>query len=252
MVYVKWILAIVLLLSTLAGMLYFLTMDNSDHSADELTSFRSPIRIQSSTVRSFPSTGYEDYSRKEHYDDGADRDGSISGRLAIFVQTEEPTQETHLSDDWFELDDKYEDEDRRFATSELPLSITDQSSNQQYVSKNDLPNSTNFPPIIVEPYQSTDNTDPEPTSRKSTRLFPANYPFTSGHQNSFGIPIEDDEHLMRILNMIRNHSDHSFSSTTAANVHSVTRVSPTLPNFNRPTNSHNLRPTQEGKSFIII
>lgn len=59
--------------------------------------------------------------------------------------------------------------------------------------------------------------------------------FTSGHQNNFGIPIEEDERILRMLNeqLIRNekkkkNSTEYLPTTTDSNVYR-TRVSPTLP-----------------------
>lgn len=78
---------------------------------------------------------------------------------------------------------------------------------------------------------------------KSTLMFPSEetlkfFGFTSGHQNNFGVPIEEDERMLRLLNeQLRlaaekepNNSDGSVNvrSTTDSNVHQ-TRVSPTLP-----------------------
>lgn len=84
---------------------------------------------------------------------------------------------------------------------------------------------------------------------RSKLLFPSketfeNFGFTSGHQNSFGIPIEEDERILRMLNyqMISSQPKESkqnqnddfllLSITTDANIHQ-TRVSPTLPNIKK-------------------
>lgn len=59
--------------------------------------------------------------------------------------------------------------------------------------------------------------------------------FTSGHQNNFGVPIEEDERILRILNaqlMNSNSNDKELASTTDLNVYR-TKVSPTLPILNR-------------------
>lgn len=80
-------------------------------------------------------------------------------------------------------------------------------------------------------------------------LFPSketleNFGFTSGHQNSFGIPIEEDERILRMLNYEMLNSQPKkpelnqrddfllISITTDANVHQ-TKVSPTLPNIKK-------------------
>lgn len=80
---------------------------------------------------------------------------------------------------------------------------------------------------------------------RSKLLFPSketlgNFGFTSGHQNSFGVPIEEDERVLRMLNeemlksqLKQNRSgEPQISQTTDANVYH-TRVSPTLPNFKK-------------------
>lgn len=81
---------------------------------------------------------------------------------------------------------------------------------------------------------------------RSKLLFPSketleNFGFTSGHQNNFGVPIEEDERVLRMLNeqMISNQrklnqSDEFWLSsiTTDSNVYQ-TKVSPTLPNIKK-------------------
>lgn len=80
---------------------------------------------------------------------------------------------------------------------------------------------------------------------RSKLLFPSketleNFGFTSGHQNNFGVPIEEDERILRMLNeeMIKSQQkqnqsgDYQISQTTDANVYH-TRVSPTLPNLKK-------------------
>lgn len=83
---------------------------------------------------------------------------------------------------------------------------------------------------------------------RSKLLFPSketleNFGFTSGHQNSFGIPIEEDERVLRMLNhqlaslniepKPKKSNDYVvLSITTDANVHQ-TKVSPTLPNIKK-------------------
>lgn len=81
---------------------------------------------------------------------------------------------------------------------------------------------------------------------KSKLLFPSketfeNFGFTSGHQNSFGIPIEEDERVLRMLNhkmlssqpKLNESADYFLLSiTTDSNIHQ-TKVSPTLPNIKK-------------------
>ncbi|XP_037817584.1 uncharacterized protein LOC119607653 [Lucilia sericata] len=65
-------------------------------------------------------------------------------------------------------------------------------------------------------------------------LIPANVVrFTSGHQNSFGIPIEDDERILRLINGLFP----SNQPATTSSVDSLVKVSPTIPPVtqNKPT-----------------
>lgn len=104
---------------------------------------------------------------------------------------------------------------------------------------------------------------------RSKLLFPSketleNFGFTSGHQNNFGVPIEEDERLLRMLNdqMLnsqrkQNQSDDfliSSSITTDANVYQ-TKVSPTLPNlkksFSTTERIHAANVTTDDGKFIF-
>lgn len=97
---------------------------------------------------------------------------------------------------------------------------------------------------------------------RSKLLFPSketleNFGFTSGHQNSFGVPIEEDERVLRILNyeMInsqpreqkqKQNADFTLLSiTTDANI-LHTKVSPTLPNIKK-----NFAPTERIRAINI-
>lgn len=106
---------------------------------------------------------------------------------------------------------------------------------------------------------------------RSKLLFPSketfeNFGFTSGHQNSFGIPIEEDERVLRMLNhQLANQNNEPklkqsndfllIDITTDANVHQ-TKVSPTLPNIKKNlATTERIRPvnvtTDDGNSHII-
>ncbi|KAL7740822.1 hypothetical protein ACLKA6_013673 [Drosophila palustris] len=68
--------------------------------------------------------------------------------------------------------------------------------------------------------------------------------FTSGHQNSFGVPLEQDKRMLQLLKDLLPKPQ----STPAANVHLLTRVSPTLPppsgvNSGRPTEAMTTTPS---------
>ncbi|XP_073821109.1 uncharacterized protein [Musca autumnalis] len=59
--------------------------------------------------------------------------------------------------------------------------------------------------------------------------------FTSGHQNSFGIPIEEDERILRLIDGLS--PSHVPPPSTAATAESIVKVSPTIPPVtqNKPT-----------------
>lgn len=239
----------------MAAIVFFFTLDTSEDAMHGAT--QPPrMRIQSTQIRNLPPASIEDTSPNVYYDDDADKDSSISGRLAIFVQTEGPSFDIRLTDDSFTLNEHYvstiAEGSPRFATttksSTVPMiepgfNVNMEETTEEVKSKqhDDYPNNV------------------EHATGKSTRLFPAdwqNFPFTSGHQNSFGIPIEEDERLLHMIAEQSAQSDLSdrqgHVSTTAANVNSATRVSPTLPNLHHPTDSHSLRPTQEGRFLVIV
>lgn len=86
--------------------------------------------------------------------------------------------------------------------------------------------------------------------------------FTSGHQNNFGVPIEEDERILRMLNaeMLNSQrkanksgkSDTPIVSTTDLNMYR-TKVSPTLPILNKIATTtteriRSLNATEDGKS----
>lgn len=87
----------------------------------------------------------------------------------------------------------------------------------------------------IEPTEDEDLTESKimfPT--KETLEF---FGFTSGHQNNFGVPIEEDERVLRMLNeqLIRREKNRNGSdvyTTTTDGYAYRTRVSPTLPVIN--------------------
>ncbi|XP_061390789.1 uncharacterized protein LOC133326126 [Musca vetustissima] len=68
--------------------------------------------------------------------------------------------------------------------------------------------------------------------------------FTSGHQNSFGVPIEEDERILRLIDGL--FPGHVPPLTTAAYVESMTKVSPTIPpvRHSKPTDPMMLTATK--------
>lgn len=87
------------------------------------------------------------------------------------------------------------------------------------------------------------STDTEDDNTETRIMFPTKetlefFGFTSGHQNNFGVPIEEDERILRMLNeqLIRREKDRNGSdilTTTTDGYAYRTRVSPTLPVINK-------------------
>ena len=85
--------------------------------------------------------------------------------------------------------------------------------------------------------------------------------FTSGHQNNFGVPIEEDERVLRMLKdqLIKAEEDriatrdYLVSSTTDTNSYR-TRVSPTLPIINKfdATTERLMNSSDDGKLNYTI
>ncbi|XP_013109570.2 uncharacterized protein LOC106088543 [Stomoxys calcitrans] len=72
---------------------------------------------------------------------------------------------------------------------------------------------------------------------EAAALIPSNsVRFTSGHQNSFGIPIEDDERILRLINGLFPSRESSTNAHTVAAT-AAAKVSPTIPPVinNKPT-----------------
>lgn len=102
---------------------------------------------------------------------------------------------------------------------------------------------------------------------RSKLLFPTKetleiFGFTSGHQNNFGIPIEEDERILRMLNeqMLMSQRkanksvDYFMGSTTDSNIYR-TKVSPTLPILQKndaTTERIRYNVTDDGEFFVIF
>ena len=73
---------------------------------------------------------------------------------------------------------------------------------------------------------STTTTTTNPTTQQTVQ-----YGFTSGHQNNFGVPIEEDERILKRLNdeLIRIHNGTTTPRMATTTNEYRTKVSPTLP-----------------------
>ncbi|KAG4078593.1 hypothetical protein HA402_003240 [Bradysia odoriphaga] len=97
-------------------------------------------------------------------------------------------------------------------------------------------------PKLTKEFERPETTDPDEDFTETKILLPTKetlefFGFTSGHQNNFGVPIEEDERVLRMLNeqLIRREKNQngtdSYMTTTDGYAYR-TRVSPTLPVIN--------------------
>lgn len=97
-------------------------------------------------------------------------------------------------------------------------------------------------PKLHKEFEKLEPTDIDEDLTESKIMFPTKetlefFGFTSGHQNNFGVPIEEDERVLRMLNeqLIRREKNRNGSdlyTTTTDGYAYRTRVSPTLPIIN--------------------
>lgn len=166
----------------------------------------------------------------EHYTNTDERSTvSISGILATVVRNEE------MSDVEFEPSDE--------VVESSTSSVVKPTKSDVYVpghrNTQILEIST---PKLNKEFERPETTDADEDYTETKILLPTKetlefFGFTSGHQNNFGVPIEEDERVLRMLNeqlirreKNRNGSD-SYTTTTDAYAYR-TRVSPTLPVIN--------------------
>lgn len=128
-----------------------------------------------------------------------------------------------------------------------------------------LANSPQHPTLILNAEHNSEENNVD----RSKLLFPTKetleiFGFTSGHQNNFGVPIEEDERILRMLNeeMVnsqrkanKSQSTTLIASTTDLNMYR-TKVSPTLPILQKSdaTTTERIRSpngTEDGKSREI-
>lgn len=72
------------------------------------------------------------------------------------------------------------------------------------------------------------------------------YEFTSGHQNNFGIPIEEDERMLNFLKVKNKVKFMVQSSTTESHY----KVSPTLPIVSNKLKDNQQNNTEEGELYL--
>lgn len=166
---------------------------------------------------------------------------SITGRLAVFLQNPLIDSNHHRDDDDERTSGRIYVE--QITNSPSPAIIAAATITKPPKREN-FSRNTQILEISTPKLMPNDNIDddeilPDDDLDKKL-LFPTKetlefFGFTSGHQNNFGIPIEEDERMLRMLNeqIIRNenkknHSANYYPTTTDGNAYR-TRVSPTLP-----------------------
>lgn len=120
-------------------------------------------------------------------------------------------------------------------------------------------------PKLNKEFERIEPTDIDDDITESKIMFPTKetlefFGFTSGHQNNFGVPIEEDERVLRMLNeqLIRREKNRNGSdiyTTTTDGYAYRTRVSPTLPVINamdRTTERLAANSTDEGGIFFFL
>lgn len=172
---------------------------------------------------------------------------SISGNLATVIKNLE------MSDTEFELNDEIE------STTSVTKSTKPNGYVPGYRHTQILEIST---PKLQKEFDGIEPTGIDEDITESKIMFPTKetlefFGFTSGHQNNFGVPIEEDERILRMLNdqLIRREKNRNGSdiyTTTTDGYAYRTRVSPTLPVINamdRTTERLAANSTDEGKLF---
>lgn len=165
---------------------------------------------------------------------------NITGRLSVFLQNPLIESNQHKDDDrtsagiYLENITNYPTNKYKDASITKPPKRENFSRNTQIL---EISTPKLFPMVVDDDFDS-DSDIVEDLDKKI--LFPTKetlefFGFTSGHQNNFGVPIEEDERMLRMLNEQiirnenkRNHSANYYPTTTDGSAYR-TRVSPTLP-----------------------
>ncbi|XP_059608189.1 uncharacterized protein LOC132256028 [Phlebotomus argentipes] len=230
--YIKWPLALVFICAVLGVVVYFIVVESEINS--NLVGSENHVVSLDTSIESDLTVDFNDLD-KLNDDARVERPRVINGHAnaynvsgATLNQTDELLEVIKGPD----LANRLNDDSEVFAIFvKKPSSTTEQSSTE---------NSTNdsVTPTTIRQTASSTTTEAARSAVKfnvPTRESLQQYGFTSGHQNNFGIPIEEDERILSLLNaeLIKSQNgSSSLFSTTDSSVYR-TRVSPTLPIISR-------------------
>ncbi|XP_060665948.1 uncharacterized protein LOC132798198 [Drosophila nasuta] len=157
--------------------------------------------------------------------------------------------------DWDPLteEDVTEREREGEAKTETLLTTTTENGNMLHASTRLKAIDTHREQTTLMPVTEADSADFEGGDEDyDDVLLPADsIRFTSGHQNSFGVPIEQDKRMLQLLKDLLPKPQ----STPPGNVHLLTRVSPTLPPpsgvSGRPTEAMTTTPSSSNIGSVV-
>lgn len=249
--YARWPIALLFACAFVAMVVYFLVVekeiaDNLTKNQLILSSITHHDNNNIHTINFNQLDGTDTVEKIENIlepDDSATV--SISGNLATVIKNLE------MSDTEFEPIDEIE------STTSVAKSTKGDGYVPGYRHTQILEIST---PKLQKEFDEIEPTDIDEDITESKIMFPTKetlefFGFTSGHQNNFGVPIEEDERILRMLNeqLIRREKNRNASdiyTTTTDGYAYRTRVSPTLPVINamdRTTERLPANSTDEGK-----
>ncbi|XP_034472972.1 uncharacterized protein LOC117780524 isoform X2 [Drosophila innubila] len=152
----------------------------------------------------------------------------VSVARARFLQRRYEATVSSTTTDWEGLSEEYTTESMMTTTTEN-VNIMQESTRLKAVDMNREHTTVMTETEAETPEGGDDDYDDILLPADSIR-------FTSGHQNSFGVPLEQDKRMLQLLKDLLPKPQ----STPPANVHLLTRVSPTLP----PPSGVSGRPTE--------
>lgn len=251
--YARWPIALLFACAFVAMVVYFLVVEKeiSDNLTKNQLILSSITHHDNNNIHTINFNQLDAANTANENENFADPNDSatvsISGNLAAVIKNLE------MSDTEFEPIDDVESSTRA-ATPSIIGGYAPGSRNTQI-----LEIST---PKFHKDFERIEPTDHDEDITESKIMFPTKetlefFGFTSGHQNNFGVPIEEDERILRMLNeqLIRREKNRNGSdiyTTTTDGYAYRTRVSPTLPVINamdRTTEKLSANSTDEGFTF---
>ncbi|XP_055693530.1 uncharacterized protein LOC129795967 isoform X2 [Lutzomyia longipalpis] len=227
--YIKWPLALLFICGILGVVVYYVVIESELNS-----NLANEIHGASLGDVSLESDLTVDFNDLDKLSEERVKPGIINGHANTFNATDLATTLNQTTEELLEvikgpdLANRLNDDSEVFAIFvKKPSSTTESASSVENVT-----NDTVRPTTVRQSADAAATERTNPTKLVvPTRETLQQYGFTSGHQNNFGIPIEEDERILGILNaeLIKNQNGSaSHSSTTDASIYR-TRVSPTLP-----------------------